>query len=227
MDLSAPIVAGTWNAAYESAQIALSGASAMLHGEQSVFALCRPPGHHAGRSTCGGYCYINNAAVAAQWLAQKEKIALLDIDYHAGNGTQDIFYESDQVLTISIHADPSTHYPYYSGYADEIGSGAGENVHRNFPLPAGSDDRAYLSALDQALDHIRRFGARMIVVSAGMDIYEGDPLGDFKITSQGINAIGKRIASINLPTLIVMEGGYNNDALGVNVKLLLEGMTAK
>jgi acetoin utilization deacetylase AcuC-like enzyme len=226
MDLSAPIVAGTWEAAYASAQCALSGANAIVQGEHAAFALCRPPGHHAGRANCGGYCYINNAAVAAQWLTSQGRVALLDVDYHAGNGTQDIFYESDRVLTISLHADPDYRYPYYAGYADETGSGAGLGYHRNFPLPAGTGDAEYLSALDQACDLIRKFGPKTIVVSAGMDTYAGDPLGDFKVTTNGIRQIGKRIAGLNLPALAVMEGGYNNDALGENIVALLEGLNS-
>jgi acetoin utilization deacetylase AcuC-like enzyme len=213
---------GTFQAALNSANCALSGAKAIAEGERSAFALCRPPGHHAGKSFCGGYCYLNNAAIAAQWLSARGKLAILDIDYHAGNGTQDIFYERGDVLTISIHADPDSAYPSFCGYADEIGTGQGSGLHRNFPLPAGINDDRYLSVLEQALAIIRSFAPAFLVLSAGMDLYEGDPLGEFKVTREGIRRIGKRIAGLSLPTLIVLEGGYNNEALGENIASLLK-----
>jgi acetoin utilization deacetylase AcuC-like enzyme len=193
---------------------------------QSAFALCRPPGHHAGRANCGGYCYINNAAVAANWLSARGPVALLDVDYHAANGTQDIFYERRDVLTISIHADPAHEYPHFCGYADETGAGAGAGRHRNFPLPAGTDDPGYFAALDQALSIIRGSALAYLVLSIGMDIYEADPLGKFRITRDGIREIGRRIAGLGLPSVIVMEGGYNNNALGENVVAMLEPFAA-
>jgi acetoin utilization deacetylase AcuC-like enzyme len=220
MDLSAVIVAGTYKAALASANCALSAAETITR-EPAAFALCRPPGHHAGRDYCAGYCFINNAAVAANWLLKKGRVALLDIDYHAGNGTQDIFYERGDVLTVSLHGDPDFEYPYFAGYADETGAGAGMGLHRNFPLPSGTDDAAYLSALDSALALIRDFTPDYLVLSAGMDIYEGDLLGKFKISRAGISEIGWRIAALRLPTLTVLEGGYNNQELGGNVVTLL------
>lgn len=227
MDLSAPIAAGTYQAALASANCALSGAKFITQRSSfishlSSFALCRPPGHHAGRANCGGYCYINNAAVAANWLTQFGNVALLDIDYHAGNGTQDIFYNRSNVLTISIHADPNYEYPYYSGYPDETGAGEGLGYHHNFPLPFGADDRAYLAALEQALNLTSGYTPSFLVISAGMDIYGEDPLGKIRVSTQGIAQIGQEIASLNLPTLVVMEGGYNNAALGTNVVTFLE-----
>jgi acetoin utilization deacetylase AcuC-like enzyme len=224
-DLSAPILDGTYRAALASAYCALSGAKALAEGKRSAFALCRPPGHHAGKSFCGGYCYLNNAAIAANWLASLGKIAILDIDYHAGNGTQDIFYERGDVLTLSIHADPDGEYPSFCGYADETGAGLGSGWHRNFPLPAGTDDSGYLSALAEALWLVRSFAPVYLVLSAGMDLYSGDPLGTFRITRAGIRQIGERIAALDIPTLIVMEGGYNNAALGQNITTLLENFT--
>ena len=217
MDLSACIVEGTYGAALASANCALSAAEAVENGERSVFALCRPPGHHAGRDYAGGYCFVNNAAVAANWLSARGKTALLDVDYHCGNGTQDIFYERNDVLTISIHADPSFEYPYYAGYASETGSGAGLGFHKNYPLEKGTDDARYLSALEEALSLVQRFEPDYLVISAGMDIYADDPLGTIKVTTAGIQEIGKRIAALQLPTVIVMEGGYNNEALGKNM----------
>ena len=217
MDLSACIVEGTYQAALASANCALSAAQAVKDGEHSAFALCRPPGHHAGKDYAGGYCFINNASVAANWLSAKDRVALLDVDYHCGNGTQDIFYERDDVLTISIHADPNFEYPHFAGYADEGGKGKGLGFHHNFPLPAGTDDVAYFSTLDRAIEIIHEFKPVYLVLSAGMDIYADDPLGKIRVTTQGIIEIGKRISALGLPTIIVMEGGYNNEALGRNM----------
>jgi acetoin utilization deacetylase AcuC-like enzyme len=222
MDLSACIVEGTFKAALMSANSALSAAEYVVKNRQTAFALCRPPGHHAGKDYAAGYCFINNAAVAANWLSKNGRIALLDIDYHAGNGTQDIFYDRNDVLTISIHGDPDFEYPHYIGFADEKGSGAGLGYHRNFPLPKGIDEPKYFSVLEQALELINQFAPQYLVVSAGMDIFDGDPLGTFKITQGGFNSIGKRIASLNLPTVIIMEGGYANESLGTNVVAFLE-----
>jgi acetoin utilization deacetylase AcuC-like enzyme len=221
MDLSACIVEGTYQAALASANCALSAAQAVTNGEHSTFGLSRPPGHHAGKDYAGGYCFINNAAVAANWLSQKGRVAVLDVDYHCGNGTQDIFYDRDDVLTISIHADPDYEYPSYIGYADEHGMGKGFGYHHNFPLPAGTDDDAYLETLSRALQQIREFKPKYLVVSAGMDIYADDPLGTVKVTTEGIGKIAQRIAALDLPIVIVMEGGYNNDALGRNILAFL------
>ncbi|HEX2696607.1 MAG TPA: histone deacetylase family protein [Anaerolineales bacterium] len=221
MDLSAVIVEGTYPAALASANCALSGAKYITENPAPTFALCRPPGHHAGKDYCAGYCFINNAAVAANWLSSKGKVAVLDIDYHAGNGTQDIFYNRADVLTISIHCDPDYEYPHFIGFSDETGAGRGLGFHHNFPLPAGTDDAAYLAALDKALEVITAYDPTYLVVSAGMDVYKDDPLGTFKVTRDGIQEIGKRIAGLRLPTLVVMEGGYANEELGENVKTFL------
>jgi acetoin utilization deacetylase AcuC-like enzyme len=221
-DLSAPITAGTYQAALASANCALSGARTITVDEKSAFALCRPPGHHAGKAGCAGYCYINNAAVAANWLSKQGKTAILDIDYHAGNGTQDIFYERADVLSISIHADPDYEYPYFCGYADEYGAGAGLGCHHNFPLSAGTDTNTYMESLSSALKLIKSFGAEYLVISAGMDLFGGDPLGKFKVTKSGIRQIGQEVAKLGLRNLICMEGGYNNSALGENIVAFLE-----
>ncbi len=224
MDLSAVIVGGTYLAALTSAYCALSAAqfiSAPASSGGCAFSLGRPPGHHAGPDYAAGYCFINNSAVAAHALSATGPVAVLDVDYHAGNGTQDIFYQRSDVLTISLHADPSSEYPYYAGYADELGSADGFGFHHNFPLPAGTDDQHYLATLDQALQLVGRFNPRYLVVSAGMDIYEQDLLGRFKITTPGIASIGERIARLGLPTVIVMEGGYDNADLGRNVVAFL------
>ena len=221
MDLSACIVEGTYPAALASANCALSAAQAVANGERSAFALCRPPGHHAGKDYAGGYCFINNASVAAHMISLNDKVALLDIDYHCGNGTQDIFYSRDDVMTISIHADPDFEYPHFIGFPNERGTGSGFGFHQNFPLPAGTDDSMYLATLDRALELISAYKPGYLVVSAGMDIYADDPLGSIKVTTEGIREIGKRIAALNLPTAIIMEGGYNNDALGRNITAFL------
>ena len=223
MDLSACIVEATYDAALDICQLRIErGRICHSKIQQSAFALCRPPGHHAGKDYAGGYCFINNASVAANWLSSKGKVAILDIDYHAGNGTQDIFYERNDVLTISIHGDPDFEYPHYIGFADETGAGAGLGFHKNFPLPKGTDDAQYLSALDEALSMIKKFAPNYLVISAGMDTFDGDPLGTFKVTREGFSEIGKRIAALHLPTAIIMEGGYANEALGTNIVTLLE-----
>ena len=222
MDLSACIVEGTYKASLASANCALNAAYSSFILHNSSFALCRPPGHDAGKDYAGGYCFINNAAVAANWLSSKGKAALLDIDYHAGNGTQDIFYERNDVLTISIHGDPDYEYPHYIGFADETGAGAGLGFHKNFPLPKDTGHEGYLSALNKALEMIQNFAPTYLVLSAGMDTFDGDPLGKFHVTREGFAEIGKRIAGLKLPTAIIMEGGYANDALGTNVVTLLE-----
>ena len=222
MDLSACIVGATYEAALASANCALSAAQEAVSSQRSAFGLCRPPGHHAGKDYAGGYCFINNASVAANWLSAKGKVVLLDIDYHAGNGTQDIFYERDDVLTISIHGDPDYEYPHYIGFADETGAGAGLGFHKNFPLPKDTDDEGYLSALDEAITMIKNFAPNYLILSAGMDTFKDDPLGTFKVTREGFSKIGQKIANLNLPTAIIMEGGYANEALGTNVVTLLE-----
>lgn len=222
MDLSACIVSGTYKAALASANCAMSAASSTFILRNSSFALCRPPGHHAGKDYAAGYCFINNAAVAADWLSKKGKTAILDVDYHAGNGTQDIFYDRSDVFTISIHGDPDFEYPHYIGFADETGEGAGKGFHRNFPLPKDTDDDKYLAALDEALNLIRAFAPEFLVLSFGADTFDGDPLGLFRLSRNGFDEIGRRIAGLNLPTAIIMEGGYANEALGENTLTLLE-----
>jgi len=221
MDLSACIVGGTYQAALASANCALSAAKVVADGARTSFALCRPPGHHAGRDYAGGYCFVNNAAVAAHWLSSKGHVAVLDVDYHCGNGTQDIFYPRDDVFTISIHADPDFEYPHFMGFASERGKGRGFMYHHNFPLPKGTGDAQYLPTLETAIGLIQEFKPVYLVVSAGMDIYADDPLGTIKVTTDGIGEIGKRIASLNLPTVIVMEGGYANESLGRNMVAFL------
>jgi acetoin utilization deacetylase AcuC-like enzyme len=224
-DASSPIAAGTWEGAYWAAQTALSALGAVLGGERAAFALCRPPGHHCGADYLGGYCYLNNAAIAAQAAiaAGRRKVAILDVDYHHGNGTQDIFYGRGDVLFVSIHADPVMDYPYFWGHADEIGEGEGEGATLNLPLPRGTDLASYLPALDAALERIAGFGPELLVISYGADTFVGDPISHFRLETADYAVIGRRIAKLGLPSLIVMEGGYAVDALGANVASFLGG----
>ena len=224
-DASTSIAQGTWPAAYWNAQTALSALDAVLDGERAAFALCRPPGHHAGADYMGGYCYLNNAAIAAEAAiaAGKAKVAILDIDYHHGNGTQDIFYDRSDVLFVSVHADPRTDYPFYWGHADEVGEGDGGGATLNLPLPRGTAMAAFEHALDQALERIADFAPNLLVCSYGADTFAGDPISFFALETADYAIIARRIAALNLPTLIVMEGGYAVDALGENVASLLGG----
>jgi acetoin utilization deacetylase AcuC-like enzyme len=223
-DASSPIAAGTWEGAYWAAQTALTALDAVLAGDRAAFALCRPPGHHAGRDYLGGYCYLNNAAIAAEAAhAAGRRVAILDVDYHHGNGTQDIFYARGDVLFVSIHADPRTDYPFFWGFADESGEGAGEGTTLNLPLPQGTDLAAWLPALDKALARIAAFGADLLVISYGADTYAGDPISFFRLETSDYAVIAGRIAALGLPSLVVMEGGYAVAALGANVAAFLSG----
>lgn len=225
-DAATPIAEGTWEASYWAAQTALSALAAILDGETPTsFALCRPPGHHSGRDYCGGYCYLNNAAIAAEQARRSgRRVAILDIDYHHGNGTQDIFYDDAEVLFVSIHADPTTDYPFFWGHADERGEGAGLGKTLNLPLPRGTEFPAYEAGLGTALDAVRSHDADLLVLSFGADTFEEDPISHFRLRGQDYRAIGDRITTLGLPTLVVMEGGYAVDALGRNVEALLSGL---
>lgn len=217
-----PILAGTWEAAYWAVQCALAAADRVRAGERVAYALCRPPGHHAAPDLYGGFCYLNNAAIAARYLqAGGPRVAVLDIDYHHGNGTQTVFYSDPSVLFCSLHAHPDDDYPFYWGGADECGEGLGEGYNCNYPLPQGTDDASYLVALDFALTAIRDFAPRYLVVSAGFDIVVNDPVGGFRVTTEGLHEIGRRVAGLNLPTVIVQEGGYLLDMLGENAVAFL------
>jgi acetoin utilization deacetylase AcuC-like enzyme len=226
-DASTPIAAGTWEGAYWSAQTALTALDAVLAGERSAFALCRPPGHHAGRDYLGGYCYLNNAAIAAEAAtAAGRRVAILDVDYHHGNGTQDIFYARGDVFFASLHADPKTDYPYYWGHEDEAGEGDGAGATLNLPLPRGTDLAACLPALEKALARIAAFGADLLVISYGADTFAGDPISFFRLETADYAVLAGRIGALNLPSLVVMEGGYAVDALGANVASFLAGFAA-
>jgi acetoin utilization deacetylase AcuC-like enzyme len=224
-DASTPIAAGTWQSAYWSVQSALAATEAVLGGESAAFALCRPPGHHCGADYLGGYCYLNAAAVAAEAVlaAGRRRVAILDIDYHHGNGTQDIFYGRGDVLFVSIHADPAADYPFYWGHSDEIGEGAGEGATLNLPLPRGTTMSVFAPALDKALDRISAFAPEFLLCSYGADTFAGDPISFFEIVTADYTNIGRRIAELGLPTAILMEGGYAVEALGANVASFLSG----
>jgi acetoin utilization deacetylase AcuC-like enzyme len=224
-DAGSPLTAGTWTAARAGAGCALSAAAHVLRGERAAFALTRPPGHHAGADFFGGYCFLNNAAIAAQALrdAGVERVAVLDIDYHHGNGTQAIFYERADVQFTSIHGDPHIEYPYYLGYADEEGSGAGLGFNRNLPLPRGTGFAAWREALQSALRGIADFQPGALVVSLGLDTFEGDPIAGFKLATPDYLRIGEDLARAGLPTVFVFEGGYAVAEVGANAVNVLDG----
>lgn len=190
-----------------------------------MFSLCRPPGHHAGADFYGGYCFVNNAAIAAQYLRDNgaARVAVLDVDYHHGNGTQAIFYDRADVGYVSIHADPSSDFPYFLGYADETGTGAGEGRNRNLPLPRGSGWDRYAEALEAALGTVATLRPDALVVSVGVDTFEGDPLSGFRLVTPDFARLGRRIAAAGLPAVLVFEGGYALDALGTNIVSFLAG----
>jgi acetoin utilization deacetylase AcuC-like enzyme len=201
---------GTWEAARTSANVALSAAKKLREGDKAAFALCRPPGHHAAIDMYGGYCFLNNAAIAAQWFRDQgaARVAILDVDFHHGNGTQDIFYDRDDVFFVSLHGDPKEAFPHFLGYADETGAGAGEGFNANYPMAPKTPFSLWGEALEDALKRIDDFGPEVLVVSLGVDTFEQDPISFFKLTSQDFTTYGGMIAGLKRPTLFVMEGGY-------------------
>jgi acetoin utilization deacetylase AcuC-like enzyme len=225
LDTSTPIVAGTYGAARAAVDVALTALDGVLGGESAVYGLCRPPGHHAARSMYGGYCFFNNAAIAAHAAARQtgEAVAILDLDYHHGNGSQQIFWRRDDVLYVSLHADPDYQYPYYLGRADETGEGPGAGANLNIPLPAGTGNDAYLAALEPTLERIAAFGGSMLVVSLGFDTYAHDPICDFTLTTDVYHEIGQQVRSLGRRLVILQEGGYYRPALGDNARAWLRG----
>jgi len=225
-DSTSPFVSGSWQAIRTSANIALTGAELINGGEHTAFAACRPPGHHATTRYCGGYCYLNNNSLAAQSFLDNgaKKVAILDVDYHHGNGTQSIFYERDDVLTISLHADPKLEYPFFLGYADETGEGKGRDFNVNYPLPFGTDWSRYKVALGDALERIRSFSPDVLVVALGLDTFAGDPTTYFEISSTDFLRMGEAIGKLGLPTLTVLEGGYSVQWIGQNTVNFLTGI---
>ncbi|MGB3388195.1 MAG: histone deacetylase family protein [Pseudaminobacter sp.] len=224
-DAGASFVEGTWEAIKSSYEVALTAAGLVQAGERAAFALCRPPGHHAGSGFMGGYCYINNASVAAQWYRDQSaaRVAILDVDYHHGNGTQEIFYQRDDVMVVNLHGDPATEYPFFLGYEDEHGEGEGEGFNHNYPMPAGTGFDVWSSALEDACGKLSAFTPDVLVVSLGVDTFERDPISQFKLKSSDYPKIGRRIARLGLPTLFVMEGGYAVEEIGINAVGVLTG----
>ncbi|HEV8253108.1 MAG TPA: histone deacetylase family protein [Candidatus Limnocylindria bacterium] len=227
-DTATPIVAGTWGASLAAVDVAVSAAERVVGGAGLVYGLCRPPGHHAARGMLGGYCYFNNAAIVAEWFRREggaRRVAILDIDYHHGNGTQQIFWERGDVLYLSLHADPARAYPYFSGYASERGDGDGAGRTRNWPLAERTGLDGYALALAEALDMAAAFAPDApLVISAGFDTFERDPIGDLALRTADYAEIGRMIAAVRMPTIVLQEGGYAVDALGLNVVALLSGL---
>ncbi|HEX6129717.1 MAG TPA: histone deacetylase family protein [Candidatus Limnocylindria bacterium] len=227
-DTATPMVAGTAAAARAAVDVALSAARAVVGGERLAYGLCRPPGHHAARSMLGGYCFFNNAAIVAEWLrgaAGFGRVAILDVDYHHGNGTQQLFWERGDVLYVSLHADPARAYPYYSGFAAERGAGDGAGATRNFPLPAGTGLDAYAPALEEALRLVEAFAPDApLVVSLGFDTFERDPIGDLALRTPDYAELARMIGAPGHPVVALQEGGYAIDAIGTNATAFLGGL---
>lgn len=224
-ETTTPITEGTYLAARSAVDVALSAADAVLAGDQAAYGLCRPPGHHATNALYGGYCFFNNAAIAAHHVAATtgSRVAVLDVDYHHGNGTQQLFYDRDDVAFVSLHGDPARAYPYHTGFADETGTGRGSGSTFNLPLRAGVDDDAYLAELDKALDAVDAFDPAVVVVSLGVDTYVDDPMCDLAISTGGFRRCGSAVAARAHPMVILQEGGYADSALGANVTSWLVG----
>ena len=225
MDNGTPLVAGTWAAVKGGADAASSAAALVSLGARGVFCATRPPGHHAGSDFMGGYCFLNNAAVAAETLLAGgcKRVAILDVDYHHGNGTQSIFYDRSDVLFISIHGDPKTEYPFYLGHADELGADDGLGFNLNLPLPAGATADRWFTAIDTACRRAKAYRADALVVSLGLDTFAGDPISSFTLQSPDFETLGSRLADLALPTVLILEGGYAAQALGVNAANVLQG----
>lgn len=228
MALETAITAGTWEAALSSASCADAARKAVSGGSRASFALCRPPGHHAAKDLYGGYCFLNNAAIAAQGLLDNgaARVAVLDVDFHHGNGTQDIFYERDDVYFASLHGEPKHAFPHFLGYADETGEGAGEGANLNLPLPRACDWKRWSAALETAIQGIAAHGAEALVVSLGVDTFHADPISFFTLASDDFIRMGERITRIGLPTVFVMEGGYAVAEVGTNSVNVLCGFSA-
>lgn len=224
-DAGTPLNSMTWTAAAWSAACAMQAAEAVAEGSRLAYALSRPPGHHATRDLFGGYCYFNNAALAADRFRKRGRVAVLDIDFHHGNGTQSIFYRDPRVLVINVHGDPREFFPYFAGYEDETGAGAGVGFNLNLPLPRGTDGQEYLAVLDRhVIPALRNYGPDVLVLSAGLDAYEKDPIGRFTLTTRDFYAIGERLGATGLPIVAVQEGGYHTPDLGANAHALLSGL---
>jgi len=209
-DLSCAMMEGTYRAAYASAQTAISAAESVRAGAASSFALCRPPGHHAYADRANGFCFFNNAAIAAEHLRGRfARVAILDFDTHHGDGTQAIFYRRSDVLVASTHTDPSAYYPHFAGYAEETGAGEGLGFNLNIPLAQGSGDSDFVAAVRALATRVQDFGAEAIVISAGWDAHRDDPLSKLDVTSEAYTEVGRILGALGLPSVIVQEGGYS------------------
>lgn len=224
IDTFTPLNRNAFLAARGAVDCALAGAEAIAQGRRLAYALVRPPGHHAERHVFGGFCYFNNTAIAAHELARLGRVAILDLDYHHGNGQQDIFYAREDVLTVSIHGNPRFAYPYFSGFTEEQGVGAGLGYNLNLPLPETVAGPRYLEALGQALRRIRSFEAAVLVVALGLDTAKGDPTGTWNLGAGDFLENGRRVGALGLPTLVVQEGGYRTRTLGRNARAFFEGL---
>lgn len=226
IDTFTPVTSNCYTAARNAVNAALTGAERIANGSRLCYALCRPPGHHAESRAFGGFCYFNNAAIAAHYLSGSGKVAFLDIDHHHGNGSQDIFYQRSDVLFVSIHGHPRLCYPYFAGYQDERGEAAGAGFNRNYPLYPGADDNAYCATLGQAIRKIKRFRPDYLVLSLGFDIMAGDPTGTFSVSPRGMYRIGRMLAESGLPILVVQEGGYSLRNLRAGATEFFKGITS-
>ncbi len=227
-DTSCPISEQTFESSCWSAWTAVAAAEAIDAGAPSAYALCRPPGHHAFADVAGGFCFFNNSGIAAQRLRKSaDRVAILDVDLHHGNGTQGVFYRRADVLTVSIHADPVRFYPFFWGYADERGEGPGLGYNLNLPLERKSGDVIFLQALAAGIRRIEAFAPDALVVALGLDAFEGDPFGGLSVSTPGFARIGEAIAALDLPTVIVQEGGYLCDALSDNLTSFLTGFASR
>ncbi|CBS90229.1 histone deacetylase family protein [Azospirillum lipoferum] len=234
-DTACPIGAETWTATCAATNAAIHAARLVATGaDRAAYALCRPPGHHATRDMAGGFCYLNHVAVAAESVlpilraqGRAARVAIIDVDVHHGNGTQDIFYERDDVFFVSVHADPAEFYPHMAGFAQERGTGRGEGYNLNLPLPIGSDEATVLATIGKGLEEVRRFGPDMLFVSLGFDTFIDDPLAAFGVTTPGFARMGALIAAADMPTVLVQEGGYAIDALSANLSSFLDGFEGK
>lgn len=223
-DTSAPIGPHSWRASRRAADCAVAAADAVLGGDRAAYALCRPAGHHTTADIAAGHCMMNVSAIAAARLRTRhERVATLDIDTHHGNGTQGIFYDRADVLTVSVHTDPSNYYPFYTGYADETGEGDGAGFNLNIPLPRTTTDDAWLEAVAQGLARVRDFAPGALMVSLGLDVHEDDPLKGMKVSWDGLRRAGAMIAAADLPTVLVQEGGYLSEGLTTSLVHFLSG----
>ncbi|MEJ2112083.1 MAG: histone deacetylase family protein, partial [Acidobacteriota bacterium] len=224
IDTFTPLNQNAFLAAKRAVDCTLTAADKILEGYPMAYSLVRPPGHHAERKAFGGFCYFNSAAVAAHYLSAHGKVAILDVDYHHGNGQQNIFYERSDVLTVSIHGNPRFAYPYFTGFSDETGSGNGLGYNVNYPLPEQLDGTAYREVLAKALAKIRKFNPSFLVLALGLDTAKGDPTGTWSLGAKDFEANGLLIGSLGYPLLVVQEGGYKVRALGINVRHLFRGL---